>query len=184
MIETSHINPALTKFGDQFTQREPDSITVEESDLLYGLVRMCKPHLALETGTGHAIATKRIGQALRANRKGFLISCDTDPDYAQSAIDSVRKLPVDIRCTTGLRTLESFSGVKLQFALIDAGSVTNRMEEVATIVEREILEHGGLLVLHDAGNPKYRVLPDYVRKRGWPGMVLESLAGMGVFKRP
>lgn len=184
MLTTSHINPARTEFGEQFTQREPDSITVEEGDLLYGLVRMRKPRLAIETGTGHAIATKRIGQALRANRHGFLISCDTQPEYVQAALDNVRHLPVDVRCTSGLKTLESFDGQKAQFILIDAGDVTNRLEEVATIIERGILDLDGLLVLHDASNPKYKCVPEYVRKRGWPGMVLDSLAGIAVFKRP
>lgn len=181
MLTTSHINPARTEFGDQFTQREPDSITVEEGDLLYGLVRMCKPRLAIETGTGHAIATKRIGQALRANRHGFLISCDTEPEYVEAARKNTKQLPVDIRCTSGLKTLESFDGQKAQFILVDAGDAANRLKEIELIIEKGILSPGGIIVLHDALNPKYKSILEYTRS-AFDWTIFESLAGIAIGK--
>lgn len=184
MLTTTHINPARTKHGDRFTQLEPDSITLEEGDLLYALVRMRKPRLAVETGTGHAFATRRIGEALKANGDGFLLSCDTEPEYTAEAAKKVEGLPVDIRCTTGLKTLQSFDGQQAEFIFIDAGSALNRMEELRLIVENHILASGGTLVIHDAGNPNYKRLLEYMEYQAWPSMIFESLAGIAVFQRP
>jgi predicted O-methyltransferase YrrM len=184
MLETSHINPALADFGDKFTQLEPDSMTVEEGDFLYGLVRMCKPYLAVETGTGHGGATKRIGEALKDNKHGFLLSCDTDPDYINEVAKKVQNLPVDIRCTTGIKTLESFDGQQAGFILVDAGNVQNRMEELRLIVQKHILSPKGLLVVHDAINPNYARLVEYMKYQNWPGMVFETLAGIAVYQHP
>lgn len=184
MLETSHINPALTELGEQFTQLEPDSITLEEGDLLYALVRMRKPTIAIETGTGHAMATKRIGQALRDNKKGFLLSCDTDPEYTAAAVKAVDGLPVDIRCTTGLKTLQSFAERQVDFILVDAGTALNRMEELRLIVDNHILTPKGTLVVHDAANKNYKTLLGYMEWQAWPVMIFDSLAGIAVYQRP
>ncbi len=129
MQTSTHINPSLTELGKKFTQTEVDSVTVEEGDLLYALVRMRKPHLAVETGTGHAISTKRIGEALRDNGEGFLLSCDTDPEYVRDAKMAMKGFPVDIRCTTGLQTLSNFDSQQAEFIFIDSGPAERRQEE-------------------------------------------------------
>jgi predicted O-methyltransferase YrrM len=181
MSATSHINPALTELGDKFTQLEPDSITVEEGDLLYALVRMKKPGLAIETGTGHGCSTRRIAEALAENGSGLLISCDTYSEYVDDARLSIPSMFVEIRRCTGIEVL---AHEKPDFILVDAGDVGNRMEELKLIMERDILSKNGLLVIHDAINGKYKQLIAFVEEQGWPGLVFESLAGIAVFQHP
>lgn len=185
MLETTHINPALTELGDKFTQCEPDSITIEEGDLLYVLARMRKPMLAIETGTGHAVSTKRIGEALRDNKRGYLLSCDTDPDYVGEARTKTASLPVDVRCSVGMVTLSSFGPTQQsEFIFIDAGNVLNRLQEIQFIVSKDLMAPKGLLIVHDAINKAYCQLPEYLKKQGWAGLVFESLAGIAVFQHP
>jgi predicted O-methyltransferase YrrM len=183
MNVTSHINLATTLLGDQFNQLEPDSITLEEGELLYALVRMRKPQLAIETGTGHGFGTRAIGDALSANGKGQLISCDTDAEIVEDAQISIPSLFVKIKHMTGLTLLESLSG-KAEFILIDADSVDNRMAEIKLIVEKDLLVKEGTLVIHDTHKEKYRPLVDYVKGLGWTYMIFDSLAGIAVFQKP
>jgi predicted O-methyltransferase YrrM len=181
----SHINQPLTELGYKFTQREVDSISDEEGDLLYALVRMTKPQLAIETGTGHAIATRRIGEALKANGEGFLISCDTEPEYCAEALKNTKGLPVDIRCTSGLATLSTFDALLTAgFIFIDAGDALNRLRELEMVIGRNLLASKGTLVIHDALNKNYKQLMDYMDSQRWDKLVFESLAGISVFRKP
>lgn len=185
MQTTTHINPSLTPLGDEFTQLEPDSITLEEGDLLYALVRLRKPHICIETGTGHAFGTRRIAEALVKNGKLFvLISCDTEPEYVANASRLFMGRPVDIRCTTGLTTLESLCGLKADFIFVDAGNAENRMKELKLIIERDLLSEHGTLVIHDTHKETYKPLVEYVKRHGWDYMIFDTLAGIAVFQHP
>lgn len=186
MQTTTHINEATTELGNQFNQLEPDSITLEESDLLFALVRMRKPRLAIETGTGHGFGTRAIGDALSANGKGQLVSCDTDVELVQDARLQIPSLFVEIRNVSGLQLLESLkyeAGIP-EFILVDAGSAENRMLELKFIVEKDLLAKEGTLVIHDTHKEKYRPLVDYMKAQGWPSMIFDTLAGMAVFQHP
>lgn len=180
---TTHINPATTELGNQFNQLEPDSITLEEGELLYALVRMRKPQLAIETGTGHGYGTHYIVDALAANGKGTLISCDTDAELVQDARISIPSLFADIRNVSGLVLLESLTD-KAEFILVDAGSVENRMAELKLIVQNDILVPQGTLVVHDTHSEKYKPLIYYIGGLGWSSMIFDSLAGIAVFQKP
>lgn len=182
--EVSHINPAHSPFGEQFTQLEPDAMTAEDCDLVYALVRMRKPQLVIETGTGSGIATKRIAQAIAANGKGCLISCDTDRESVENAQRSVPKLYCNVCESTGMFLLRRIAHRKPEVILVDAGNAENRLEELRYIVEHDVLAGKGLVILHDAVNPKYRRLPEYLQLLGWPGFVLDGLQGIAVFQKP
>jgi predicted O-methyltransferase YrrM len=182
LLTTTHINKSLTEVGDRMTQIEPDSVTAEEAELLYALVRMRKPELVIETGTGHLQATIPMTKALRMNGTGLLLTCDTDADYALEA--QIRHPSIFCRIThgTGLELLKSLDR-KADFIFVDAGNADNRMEEVRYIVENDVLAPKGILVIHDTINPKYRKLEEYVRAQGWQGLSLDSIGGIGFFQR-
>jgi predicted O-methyltransferase YrrM len=182
MRETKFINPSVTELGEKFTQLEPDSITVEEGELIYAIVRMRKPGLAIETGTGHGQATRKIVEAMQVNGCGRLISCDTDEEYV---IDAQLELPsifVKVVKSTGLHVLSGLSE-KPEFILVDAGNLDNRLAELKLIIENGLLAPKGTLVIHDAANKDYKRLVQYVQSYSWPGMVFDSLAGIAVFQR-
>lgn len=182
--EVSHINPAHSPFGEQFTQLEPDAMTVEDCDLVYALVRMRKPQLVIETGTGSGMATKRIAEAIAANGKGCLISCDTDRESVENAKRNMPKLYCSVCESTGMFLLRRVAQRKPEVILVDAGNAENRLEELRYIVEEDVLAEKGLLILHDAINPKYQALPVYLQLKDWPGFVLDGLQGIAVFQKP
>lgn len=188
------VNVPRTAFGRQFTQREPDSITDEDGDLLYALVRMRKPNFVVETGTGHAIATKRLAEALKANglreqsleRFGMpiyqphVLSCDTDLDYVVEAQKLSRSLPIEVWHCPGLYLLDRIQD-QPEFIFIDAGDSENRLSELKFIVEHKRLAKQGILVIHDAVNPKYAEVIDYAIQR-FRYLLFDGLQGLGVFQ--
>jgi predicted O-methyltransferase YrrM len=189
-LSTSHINPALTEFGKKFRQTELDSITLEEQDFVYSLVRMRKPKLVIETGTGHAQGTRAIALALVAEHEGHLVTCDIDPFFIEGVrarlLEYIPTSIVDAFCAPGLLILilQSLDTEKPEFIFIDAGDAENRLREIEFIVKKDLLAPKGLLVIHDAINKGYKRLPEYMQAQGWPGLIFESLAGIAVFQHP
>lgn len=64
------------------------SVSLDEADLLYALIRALKPLNVLELGTGLGLTGRFIGEALAANgQEGFLVTVEPNPDFAiQSAL--------------------------------------------------------------------------------------------------
>lgn|SRR5574337_283553 len=184
---TTHINPSITLLGEKFTQLEPDSITLEEGDLLYALVRMRKPKLTIETGTGWGMATRHICKAIARNGgEGRFISCDTDSECVGSARRLIRwPTFLEVRQCTGLDLLRSLKE-KPEFIFVDAGNAENRFREVTQILHQDLLAPRGILVIHDALNGKHKDLIKRMIRISpqWPGVVMESLAGIAIFQRP
>lgn len=81
---------------------------VETIEFLYGLVRLIKPRVVVETGTWHGHAACAMGEALRANGRGRLITLETDPESCEIAQANIR--------TAKLSTLvEVVNGSSLEF---------------------------------------------------------------------
>lgn len=176
------VDKPVSEFGEQFTQDVATAITHEEGDLLYGLVRMAKPKLALETGAGSGRSTRCIAEALRDNNSGYLMSCDTDEFKVAAVNEGLAGLPARVLLKTGIELIRETKPV--QFAFIDAGLPENRALELALLLESEKVS--GMLVIHDVLNPNdgdYRGLLDYAERCGWRGIVLQSLAGIAVLGR-
>lgn len=63
------------------------SVSLEEADLLYALIRALKPLNVLELGAGLGLTARFIAEALAANGdEGFLISEEPLPEFAVEAI--------------------------------------------------------------------------------------------------
>jgi len=50
---------------------------VEMGELLYGLIRMLKPDLVVETGTYKGGATRYMARACKENDSGHVVTCET-----------------------------------------------------------------------------------------------------------
>jgi predicted O-methyltransferase YrrM len=183
-----HYSDPVCQVGHEHTQPMPESISTEEGDLLYALVRMTKPRVCAETGAGRAISTVRIGLALRNNEVGMLYSCDTNPDLVEIACEMLRDLPVFIGCMRGIDLLRQEK--EWDFIFVDSGWPAERADEINYICTEKALKPGGLLVVHDVlndykdGDGNYRAyLADELNKTNWPSVVLESLAGIAIYRR-
>lgn len=178
-------NP-VCELGKQHNQVVSTGVTIEEGDLLYGLVRMLKPVTCLETGAGHGISTQRIGAALQDNGTGQLTSCETREELVGEARNRCWKLPVEIRQARGIQVIQE-QVEPPQFIFLDSGSPDDRLEELTEVLRRDFPTTGGMLVVHDALNPNdgdYRVVFEELKKYCWPHLLLESNAGIAVFRRP
>lgn len=85
--------------GGYHTWPEPRgkcSITLEDGEFLYALVRMMKPKWAIEVGTGLGVAAQFIGEALKANGDGWLTTYESFKEYADQAREFLKDLPVAV----------------------------------------------------------------------------------------
>lgn len=71
------------------------SVTLEEAEFLYALVRALKPRSVLELGTGLGLSGRFIAEALVANGdEGHLLTIEPDDELAEQAISLLAGLPV------------------------------------------------------------------------------------------
>lgn len=152
-----------------------DSLVSQEEvgDFLYGLVRLYKPLKVLETGCYKGAMTKRIGEALKKNGCGKLLSCDTDPSCLKEAFLRTTGLPVDLYETTGEELCAREPGVWM--AYLDSGG--NRIKEALALR----LRADALVVLHDSNR---RGLQEIISKTGWAFVTIPDLPrGLAVFQK-
>lgn len=88
---------ARTPIRDGFTAFDMMAVTLEDGDFLYALVRVTKPRLVIECGTGKGISGTFIAEALRDNGQGGrLVSYEPDMMYAAEARVRLRELPATV----------------------------------------------------------------------------------------
>jgi predicted O-methyltransferase YrrM len=79
-----------------------DSTEIEVIEAVAGLVRALQPEYAIETGTASAQMTRAIGEALKRNRHGRLVSLEVEPVRVERGRRLCRRLPVEIRQQSSL----------------------------------------------------------------------------------
>lgn len=153
---------------------------VETGELLYGIVRLAKPELCAETGTGHGDTAFYIATALGENGAGHLHTAETDPDSIVLAREHLRNLPATVHATKGIDLIRSI-GTPIDFAFIDSWWVPVRIEEIEAIHPK--MSSHGILVLHDTcqnyGNVHDRVL----ELTHWQHLVFQTPYGVSVFQK-
>lgn len=122
-----------------------DSAEVEVSDLLFGLVRALQPELCVETGAAFGQSAYAIGDALRMNGHGHLISLELDPIRAQIAAETCRDLPVSILRAPSLEW-EPLADTRIGFVFLDSVS-TLRVAEFRHL--RSWMHAGSIVCMHD-----------------------------------
>lgn len=160
---------------------EGRGVEQEVGNLLYGLVRMTKPRVCVETGTLVADSAEWIAWALRDNGFGNLVTCDIDETRLEPARRRLAGLPAEVRLSRGLTALSCFD--QMDFVHIDSGSPDERLEELMTLDEHNI-SPGGLVCWHDACFSYERMYEEFSKARDWPHIVFPSVVGFAVFQRP
>ncbi len=117
------------------------SVTLEEANLLYALVRATRPRNVLELGTGLGLSAFFIASALKANGdEGYVLTLEPEAELAEQATDLLRGLPA---------TVIKPSPVRAEFA--DLVYIDSAQSRRATDI-RTWLTNGyrGLVLIHDA----------------------------------
>jgi predicted O-methyltransferase YrrM len=124
----------------------PDEMATEYEtcDFLFGLVRLCKPRVVIETGCYHGYATAAIGAALKLNGHGRLATCDIDPSFVKLVTTEMNTMdvPVSVFGVTGLKLCQDTENVDLAF--LDSSG--DRAAEAAALH----MAPNGFVVVHDA----------------------------------
>lgn len=155
---------------EQWTAPDEMASEYEVGDLLFGLVRMAKPRLVVETGTYQADTSRRIGHALIANGIGRLVTCDI-LDRGAYVDSRCAGLPVRFRQCNSLE-LPELKEADLVFC--DSGDTNTRSAEYAKV------KSGCIFVMHDTAS-----FPDVGRfVRASDGLTLPYSRGVGILVKP
>lgn len=144
---------------------------VEVGDFLYGLVRLMKPQVVIETGCYLGHTAEKIGMALVENGIGNLVTCDRNPSYMEQAIHRVKFLPVQVKDQSGIQLCAEMENVDLAF--LDSGG--DRLAEA----KRLHMSPHGVVVLHDARHKDYQA---FAESTGWAEIFFPTPRGISIFK--
>jgi len=127
----------------------PEGIDCETGEFLYGLVRIVKPRLILETGTRIGISTRYLALGLKDNELGEIITIERDGvcmDIAERKIES-SGLSDQVRAFVRLESLD-FGPKDLAFDMLYLDSEPEyRYHELVHFWPN--LSPGGVIVIHD-----------------------------------
>src|SRR5580765_820054 len=150
---------------------------IETLQLLFGMVRMLKPKVVVETGCNVGCASKVIVSALEANNdSGVLYTCDIDGDNLDAAYQRVNNSAKLCHfLIDGLELVKMFSDADLYW--IDS-SDSSRMAELHWI--RDHGKRGAVVLTHDTNlighvTEVHRTLPSWVLLPGPRGLGIATL---------
>lgn len=154
----------------------------EVGALLYGLVRVTKPTICVETGLFVGDSASWIGRALADNRKGALTSCDVSPERVDVARERFKDLPtVTVVQSKGIDVIRNHE--RMDFVHVDSGAFDVRLEELLSLTEKNI-SPGGIVCYHDATRDMSAAYEHFAGSNSWPHIVFPSYVGFAVFQRP
>jgi len=120
------------------------SVTLEEAELLYALVRATRPRNVLELGTGLGVTARFIAEALVENGAGDLITVEPVKEFRLQAREDLADLPVHVFEVT--QAVTSVGTVSVDLVYIDSG-YEYRADDMRTWLTNG---YAGLVVVHDA----------------------------------
>lgn len=146
----------------------------EVAEFLYGLVRVLKPAVIIETGCYHGDTAKLIANAIIVNDFGHLYSCDINPAMIVAASMECafgENSPVTFALCTG-EVLCSDIGI-VDLAFLDSSG--DRVAEALSLK----LSPRGIVVLHDA---RRDTLKEIVEKTGWQQIFIDTPRGCAILQ--
>jgi len=136
------IIPGTVDWQAPHETEDPITTEVDTLALLFALVRLVRPLLAVETGCGKGAGARAIGLALASLGTGKLVTCDINEAYCQKTTEICANLPMTIiRCEgKDLGPLPA-----ADFVYIDSG-LHSRGAEMA------LVKPGAITVIHDTNS--------------------------------
>lgn len=156
--------------------QEVDAVAIEDEmgDLLYGLIRMLKPEIIVETGCYFGHATFWLVSACEANEYGHVITCDTDADKIHAVSTLIRSDHLTVKHTSSLDLPEL---PKADFVFSDSNYAT-REKEIA------LAKEGAVIVVHDTSleSHKYDLTAPYLGDivKSYGGLIFNAGRGFGI----
>lgn len=117
-----------------------------EAQVLYAFVRATRPALVYEFGTGYYTSTRHIAAALKANRKGRLVTLDVEPKDPKQIGDLAKRVEFVHKSAFEWEWPDN-----PDFIFEDASHTAALVEHI-TRTAKARLTPGGFCVHHDAVN--------------------------------
>ena len=135
---TKGVNPLLGDKDAMWSTRDEQGAETETSEFMYGLIRLIKPAVVVETGSYLGDTTIAIAKALKENNHGKLYSCDINGSYAKEVNEWLEKEGLqewgEVLLITG-KELIAHLGNQIEFAFIDSGGEKGvRENEIKTLI--------------------------------------------------
>lgn len=167
--------------GEVRHSRDDMASEVEMGDLLYGLVRMIKPRLVVETGFYFGDTARGIIRALMENDCGRYVGCDINGTYIQEAQQafycSYAGERSEFRCC---RSEELPELAEADLIYSDSGGGDEGGDPVyLRRTEYEMAKSGCYYVAHDT---QWAPLADWMRSIG--GLIFPCGRGFGLAVKP
>lgn len=152
--------------ADEFSALDPGSPEVENLEFLHVLVRLFKPSLVLETGTGSGWSTFAIALALKRNDRGSIQTVELDASTAESARNHVGSLDpgllnrVSFNIRDSLDFIDEWAGPPFDFAFFDS-LIPIRHREFELAYSKGKLAPKALCVFHDTSRLRGMTMNDF-----------------------
>lgn len=159
----------------QWNEIDPVSAESEMQTFLFGMVRMLKPRVVVETGTYRCFTAQALGAAVKHNGAGHVWTCDIE--MGMGHLDKLSGLPV---------TFVKCSSLDLP-QLKEADFVFSDSAQELRAKEYELVKPGCVFVVHDtatdySGKSDQHWLGKWVRSQG--GLTFEAGRGFGILVKP
>lgn len=145
-------------------------------DLIYSLIRVTKPDIAVETGTYRGHGTQAISKALEANARGHLWTVELDPpgDYPKTERTT-------FVTANSIEWSAKDAPAGINFAFVDCSSdYRDRVKVFANLWSR--MTPGGIICVHDIYFLDGNFLGDLSEAAGRePNLLLEALNGFALW---
>jgi predicted O-methyltransferase YrrM len=159
---------------DEWVSRDHMGSEYEVGELLYGIIRLAKPELVVETGCYYGDTSAKIAQALCHNQKGWLVTCDIEEAKVNFTASMLVNFPVK---TMVSKSLDMPQLKEADVVFSDSGctppDIPTRFREF------ELCKPGCLWVVHDATN--YEEIGDFVKTHR--GVILPYGRGVGIVNK-
>lgn len=180
---TGNGNPFLKEKTNLWSAYSTDGAEIEVGEFIYGLIRLIKPKIIVETGCYFGDTTEQIVKALKDNKFGKLYTCDIVDKCLEETEKKVGKSKyVEIKKMAGIDLIKEI-GDDIEFAFIDSG-YTARDEEIDELVGH--LSENQMFALHDTApqHAKMRELSNRVAaKYNLRSIYLNSPRGLTIYEK-
>lgn len=157
-----------------WTAPDAQASELEVGEFMFGLVRLLKPKLVLETGCYLGHTTVQLARAMKLNQLGHLHVCDLAEDKCQLVRDKLLQadLPGVVHQCSGLELVQKFDYVNLAF--IDTDDDKTRFGEIQALR----LAPQAFVALHDA---RRKVATITQLRMGWPQLFFPTPRGLSLY---
>jgi predicted O-methyltransferase YrrM len=154
---------------------------IEVLEMLHALVRLIKPDMVVETGTWRGYAAIAMGQALRSNGGGRLITLEIDPFACEAARERITEAGLsEIVSVENIASLAFAPAEPIDLLLLDS-DVGLRAQEFRHF--RPFLRERALVVVHDTSplQPSVRAAVEELETAGeLTPLLLRSARGLAI----